>query len=40
MDRDRSTHLVVKYQPCGRRSQGWPLRDIYIINGNRTGREA
>jgi len=22
MDRDRPTHLVMKYQPCGKRSQG------------------
>ena len=28
MDRDRLPHLIVKYQPCGKRSQGRPLKSL------------
>ena len=28
MDRDRPPHLIVKYQPCGKRSQGQPLKTL------------
>jgi hypothetical protein len=28
MDRDRLPHLIVKYQLCGKRSQGRPLKRL------------
>jgi len=25
---DRLPHLITKYHPCGKRSQGWPFRRL------------
>ena len=28
MDRDRLAHLVMKYEPCGKQSQGWTYKRL------------
>ena len=40
MDRDRLRHLIIKYLPCGKRSQGRPLRRLLPVNGTGSGHEA
>ena len=39
MDRDRQTHLIMKYQPCGKRSQDDPYEDFCTFNVTETGYE-
>jgi hypothetical protein len=39
MDRDRLPHLIVKYQPRGKRSQKRPLKNFSTDNGIGTGHE-
>ena len=42
MDRDRLPHLVMKYQPCGERSQRRHLekKNFSSVSGTETGHEA
>jgi len=33
MDTDTLRYLIMKYQPCGKRNQGRPLKDFSAMNG-------
>jgi hypothetical protein len=33
MDRDRLPHLIMKYQPCGKQSQGQSPKDFLTVMG-------
>jgi hypothetical protein len=39
MDRDRQTEKIVKYQPCGKRSQGRPIKDFLAVSGTGSDHE-
>ena len=44
MDRDKQTdrlpHFIVKYQPCGKRSQERTPKNFWTVDGIGTGHEA